>query len=89
MIGAMVLFVFVNVMRIRRMPPKMGMNRSSGSIATARSAIDPRGFVYMNGEYWAAESEEDAIPAGEKVIITQVNGLKLKVRRLATEGEPT
>lgn len=88
-LGAMVLFVFVNVLRIRRMPPQMGLNLFVGETATVRSAMDPRGFVYMNGEYWSAESEEGTIPAGEKVIITQVNGLKLKVRRQPTKGDPT
>lgn len=86
-LGAMVLFVFVNIMRIRKMPASMGMQTIVGRTVTTRSAIDPSGFVLMDGENWQAEAEGGAIPAGEQVIITQVDGLKLKVRKLVSEGE--
>ncbi len=79
--AAFVVLVFVNVLRIRRMPAKMGMETVVGRKAVARSALDPAGYVILNGEYWAAESEDGAIEAGEPVIVTEVNGLKLKVRR--------
>jgi membrane-bound serine protease (ClpP class) len=86
-LGGLVLFVLVNVFRIRRMPARVGMETVVGRTVKARSALDPGGFVFMDGEYWTAEAEEGNISPGESVIVTQINGLKLKVRRQAPEGE--
>jgi membrane-bound serine protease (ClpP class) len=86
-LGGLVLFVFVNVFRIRRMPALVGVETVVGRQVVARSALDPRGFVFMDGEYWTAESEEGNISPGEKVVITAISGLKLKVRKERTEGD--
>jgi membrane-bound serine protease (ClpP class) len=85
-LGGLVLFVLVNVFRIRRMPPLLGAETVVGRTVKARSVLDPSGFVFMDGEYWTAESEEGIISAGEAVIITEIDGLKLKVRKHADEG---
>jgi membrane-bound ClpP family serine protease len=53
----------------------------------ARSALAPDGFVTMNGEIWAAEAEEGEIESGDSVIITQTEGLRLKVRKKKPEGD--
>ena len=84
--GAMVLFVFVNIMRIRMMPAQMGMETIVGREAVARSALNPGGFVFFDGERWSAESEEGTIEEGERVVITEVHGLKLKVKKQRPEG---
>jgi membrane-bound ClpP family serine protease len=82
----MVLFVFVNIMRIRMMPAQMGMETIVGREAVARSALNPGGFVFFDGERWSAESEEGTIEEGERVVITEVHGLKLKVKKQRPEG---
>ncbi len=79
--GAMVLFVLVNIMRIRMMPAQMGMESIVGRKAVTRSVLNPEGFVFFDGERWSAESEEGMIGEGERVVITEVHGLKLKVKR--------
>jgi len=79
--GAIVLFVLVNIMRIRMMPAQMGMESIVGREAVTRSALDPEGFVFFDGERWSAESEEGTIEQGERVVVTEVHGLKLKVRK--------
>jgi membrane-bound serine protease (ClpP class) len=84
--GVMVLFVLVNILRIRRMPARVGMETAVGRTAVARSALDPAGFVFIDGEYWRAEAEEGPIQPGERVVVTEVHGLKLKVRKEQTEG---
>jgi membrane-bound serine protease (ClpP class) len=84
--GAMVLFVLVNIMRIRMMPAQMGMESIVGREAVARSTLDPEGFVFFDGERWSAESEEGTIEEGERVVITEVKGLKLKVKKQQPEG---
>lgn len=80
-LGSMVVFVFVNVVRIRRMPARMGAETVVGRSAVARSSLDPSGFVMMDGETWTAEAEGGSIQPGERVIVTEIKGLRLKVRR--------
>ncbi len=84
--GAMVLFVLVNIMRIRSMPAQVGMESIVGREAVTRSTLDPKGFVFFDGERWSAESEEGTIGEGERVVITEVHGLKLKVKKEPQEG---
>jgi len=84
--GAMVLFVLVNIMRIRTMPAQMGTESIVGREAVARTTLDPEGFVFFDGERWSAESEEGTIGEGERVVITEVHGLKLKVKKQQPEG---
>ncbi len=86
-LGALVVFVLVNVMRIRTMPAKVGMSTFVGRTVIARSALTPEGFVMMDGEIWTAEAEEGEIEPGDSVIITQIKGLKLKVRKQKPEGD--
>jgi membrane-bound serine protease (ClpP class) len=86
-LGALVMFVFVNVMRIRTMPAKVGMSTVVGRTVVTRSALSPDGFVMMDGEIWTAESEESGIESGDSVIITQIKGLRLKVRKKKPEGD--
>jgi membrane-bound serine protease (ClpP class) len=79
--AALVLTVFVNIMRIRRMPAKMGLETVVGRTVVARSALTPQGFVMMDGENWQAEAEDGNVQPGERLIVTQIRGLRLKVRR--------
>jgi len=84
--GTMVLFVLVNILRIRSMPAQVGIETVIGRSAVTRSALDPTGFVFIDGEYWSAECEEGTVQPGERVVITEVHGLKLKVKRQQPEG---
>jgi len=85
-LAGFVIFVVANIIRIRHMPPKVGVETLVGRDAVVRSPLNPRGFVFVNGEYWSAESEDGDIPAGEHVLITGMEGLKLKVKRHESEG---
>jgi membrane-bound serine protease (ClpP class) len=85
-IAALMLTVFVSIIRVRRMPPRMGITTVVGRTVVARSALTPAGFVLMDGENWQAEAEDGIVQPGESVIVTQVRGLHLKVRR-KPEGE--
>lgn len=51
-----------------------------GQVGEAKSRIAPEGKVFVAGEYWDAESEE-VIEEGEKVRVTALKGLKLKVAK--------
>ena len=83
--GGMVLFVLVNIFRIRMMPAQVGMETMVGRSAVARSTLDPKGYVFIDGEMWGAESEVGTIDQGERVVITEVHGLKLKVKKETNE----
>jgi membrane-bound serine protease (ClpP class) len=83
--GGMVLFVLVNIFRIRMMPAQVGMETMVGRSAVARSALDPKGYVFIDGEMWGAESEQGPIEQGERVVITEAEGLKLKVKKASRE----
>jgi membrane-bound serine protease (ClpP class) len=84
--GVMVLFVLVNILRIRSMPALLGVESAVGKSAVARSVLDPTGYVFIDGEYWAAESEDGTVQAGEHVVVTEVQGLKMKVKRQPEGG---
>jgi len=86
-LGAFVLFVLVNIIRARRMPAQMGIETVVGRQAVARSPLDPQGFVFLDGEYWSAETDEGSVQPGERVVITEVHGLKLKVKKQQLEGD--
>ena len=87
-IGAMVLFVLANIIRIRKAPVAVGVETMIGKQAVVRTALDPSGYVFLEGEAWAADIEGGQdVESGEHVIITEVHGLRLKVKKEESEGE--
>jgi membrane-bound serine protease (ClpP class) len=85
-LALMFLFGFANAIRIRRMPPKMGKETIVGRVVVARSPLTPKGFVFMDGANWTAEAEDGDIEQGDRVVVTEIRGLRLKVRRAKPEG---
>lgn len=45
--------------------------------------VEGRGRVFVSGAEWSAEIEGEAPPAGQDVVVDQVNGSLLRVRRSA------
>jgi len=62
-------------------PSVTGPEGMIGRLAVVRSALGPDGQVQVDGEIWRAVAEGGAIPAGEKVRVTAVDGLTLTVSR--------
>jgi len=52
-----------------------------GQTAIAKTPLDPAGTVLAQGELWTAASEGSKVAAGEEVVITKVEELKLWVAR--------
>jgi membrane-bound serine protease (ClpP class) len=52
-----------------------------GEEGVAKSDINPDGRVFVHGEYWNASSEKP-IPAGSKIRVREVHGLKVEVEQL-------
>jgi membrane-bound serine protease (ClpP class) len=59
---------------------KTGREGLTGEIGTANSDIAPRGKVFVHGELWDAISEEP-VAAGERVRVTAVDGMTLRVKK--------
>ncbi len=53
-----------------------------GAIAEARTDLDPRGSVFIAGEYWDAVVQEGTVQNGEKVRIVARDKLHLTVQRI-------
>jgi len=51
-----------------------------GASGEVRVRIAPRGKVWVNGEYWNAESDEE-IEVGQKIEVVAVQGLMMRVRK--------
>ncbi|WP_309890909.1 NfeD family protein [Archangium sp.] len=68
---------------------KLGVEAMVGQEAiVTESLIEGHGgTVRINGELWSARSLGEPVPAGERVIVEQVEGLKLWVRRPAASLE--
>lgn len=58
-----------------------GKEELIGKIAEVYTVLEPKGIVYIQGERWAAISNGGRIEPGEEVIITKVEGLKLRVTK--------
>jgi len=52
-----------------------------GKPAEVMTVMNPKGIVLIQGERWTATIEEGKAEAGEEVIITRVDGLKLWVAK--------
>jgi membrane-bound serine protease (ClpP class) len=80
--------VVTAVFRMRRMRPSSGTEAMVGQRATARSYLNPDGFVFIRGERWKAVAEDAPISIGTPVEVIEVKGLTLKVKRHAPSGAP-
>ena len=53
-----------------------------GQVGTVRRILEPRGTVYAAGELWTAESlSGETIEVGESIIVTDMDGVILTVRK--------
>jgi membrane-bound serine protease (ClpP class) len=77
-VTAFVLGVMYYAVLVQRKKPVSGLEGLVGVEGTAVEKIDPEGKVFVEGEYWNAESTEP-INKGEKIKVVDVKGLLLKV----------
>jgi membrane-bound serine protease (ClpP class) len=62
--------------------PQIGVEAFEGLVGDARTDLSPEGKVFVNGELWNAEADEE-IHAGEKVQVVSMHNLKLKVKKIS------
>jgi membrane-bound serine protease (ClpP class) len=78
--GVCVAFVIYAVGRSFMREQMSGVSELVGLVGRTSTALSPEGKVFVRGEYWTAEADEE-ISAGERVEVTAVDGMRLRVRR--------
>jgi membrane-bound serine protease (ClpP class) len=85
-VTAVFAFVIGAVIRSQRRRPATGKEGLVGKVAVAHTALDPTGMVYVEGELWTATSEAGRIETGDEVVVTKIEGLKLRVTKKQQGG---
>jgi membrane-bound serine protease (ClpP class) len=67
--------------RAQRKKPTTGIEGLIGEIGEAFTDLDPKGKVLVHGEFWSAESVEGKVLKGEKIIVSEIIGLNLRIRK--------
>jgi membrane-bound ClpP family serine protease len=68
--------------RAHRFKIGAGKEEMIGKTAVVKTALDPKGTAFLEGEQWTAISEEGRIEPGEEVTISKVDGLKVYVTKI-------
>ncbi|MCX6345088.1 MAG: nodulation protein NfeD [Armatimonadetes bacterium] len=79
--GAFFFFLIGLGVKALKKPYVSGREGVVGHIGEAKTNLEPVGKVFVDGSLWSATSEEGNILKGESVEVTEMNGLKLKVKR--------
>lgn len=82
-VGGFALFAGVAVFAVGRSMLRAqttGVSEMLGLVGKSTTALAPEGKIFVRGEYWTAEADEE-IPAGARVEVTAVEGMRLRVRR--------
>ena len=80
--------LFPRIRSLETRTPVTGREGLIGKKAVARGLLDPRGYVFLQGELWQAEVVPDDRPiaAGSLVRVQEVRGLTLVVEREPGSG---
>jgi membrane-bound serine protease (ClpP class) len=84
--GAFSLFALGAAVRAHRRPVVTGAEGLIGAVGDARSACQPDGSVFVNGELWRARAPAGDVMTGDPVEVTAVEKLTLVVRRRGAPG---
>lgn len=82
-VGLSLIFLFLVIIAVRAHAKKVTTGKEGlvGEIGIAQSDLSPKGKVFVHGEIWNAEADED-IPKGTDVKVVEVlKNLKIKVTK--------
>ncbi|MCJ7662956.1 MAG: nodulation protein NfeD [Desulfobacterales bacterium] len=79
--AAFFLFALIMVVRAHRRQPTTGREGLVGRIGVATIDLKPEGVVEIRGELWNAVAEEE-VKAGEKVQVTVMDGMRVRVIKI-------
>lgn len=89
-IAAVFSFGLAKIAQSTRLVPTIGQEAMIGSSGTARTALNPKGTVFVWGELWQATSEDGLpIEADDPIIVTEMDGLRLTVKGKTKPSKPT
>jgi len=74
-------FVVIWTLRTYRKQVAAGREDLIGRMAVVKTALAPKGLVLVEGERWTAVIDKGRAEPEEEVIITKVDGLKLRVTK--------
>ena len=75
------IFVVNRAIRAHQQQVSAGKEDLIGKTAVVDATLDPKGVVFIEGERWMATSDKGTVESGEEVIVTKVDGLKLRVTK--------
>ena len=78
---ALLAFVVNRVVTAHRRQATTGREELPGKTTIVRTALEPEGTVFHEGEIWTAVLDKGRAEPGEEVLITKVEGLKLYVTK--------
>ncbi len=80
--GGFLVLVVTKLIPLRKIPAVQSQKGMLGYTGTTMDNLDPNGYVKIRGEIWKARALNlETIPAGEKVIVQDVDGMTLLVTR--------
>jgi membrane-bound serine protease (ClpP class) len=81
--GALFFAIMMIAVRAQHTPIRVGEESMSGRKGLSRTDLSPKGSVQVGGELWSAELEDESsfLPAGTRVEVIKVDGLRLIVRK--------
>ena len=80
-IVAFLVFAIYRVVRAHQQQASAGREELVGKTAVVEIALEPKGVVLIQGERWTAISDKGQVESEKEVIITKVEGLKLRVTK--------
>ena len=82
---AFFVFALTLALKAQRRRITTGMKGLIGEIGSAIGNLNPKGMVFVRGEYWNAQSCEGVIKKGEEIEVVDVERLRLKVKKQKPE----
>ena len=80
-IAAFLVITIVWGIRAHRHQVSAGREDLIGKTAEVKTALNPRGTVFIEGELWTAVSEDGQAEPGDEVVITKVDRLTVWVTK--------
>jgi membrane-bound serine protease (ClpP class) len=82
LLGGFFVFVISKAVEARHRHVRTGREELIGMRGTVRSPLDPVGHVFVQGALWrAVASDSQEVAVGDEVVVEEVDGLTLTVRK--------
>jgi len=86
-VGLITIFLMSIALKARRNKVVTGSQGMVGEVGVARTALAPRGKVFVHGELWDAVSPVN-VDAGQSIVVRSVDDLQLRVEPVGATQQP-